>query len=776
MKTLQNVSAKVVSLAMALVLLISMFSIGAFTADAYTVQPTAIVRQNLDKWKSYTYGDPVNGTLYRTGCGMFAIVNAVGYLTGNTMSVTEVAAWGHSIGGYNPGSSHSGTYRMTIYPRLQAKYGTRYGFKVDCGSTNEGYWAGSSSSTLKNHLAAGGVAIGHVPGHFIAIVGWNGSKYHLYDSYPTSARGTYSNAGTGYGDCWVTPSQLATGKLKLDWFCLLTRTGTVINNEVVNQGYTVTFDSRGGSAVKAQTVDEGKYATKPADPTREGFEFLGWYDEDGYEFLFETTGIWANRSLHAEWKAITWPHNTDYMPTQSNLVSEEYTAEGNSSVWTYFNPASGAATLYKAGDGYGWPSALATYQTSIDLSQYAYLNISLNSSAQFNADILFRDANAVQHSVKLSQIINGNDADFVAGQYVLTANLGNYLYGSGQYTLPANGVVNIEAIRYFVVGETDSYVNLYGVCFSGEQNYINLMNPDTIQQEPVAGATGSYTYNNGELHIEGTGGYAVSFYPNVTFEPRSLPNWTVSAQSGTNFDVSMVVTTTEGDKFVSMASDYYNVLGFTEYPELGIQSGQYSRSFNLLGMYEWNGILPTDGQSVIKKVTFELRGAGDATLYAVQMCDAPVTKYFTDDVVKDDSWQGYIDITNDNYTLNTETDVLLGAIADLTAADVKAGVNNGEYVRLFDGDTEIADTAAVKTGMTVKVMNGDTLIAEYIFAMAGDVNNDGYQSTIDVRNIMLTTLRDSQMDIAAEAAADMNGDGIISTTDAKLLMIAMLTK
>ena len=111
-------------------LLVSALLIAPLSASAEEVIPRALVRQNLAKWKNYTYGDPVNGTLYRTGCGMFAIVNAVGYLTGNEMSVTEVASWAHSIGGYNPGTSHAGTYRTTVYPRLQAKYGKKYGFTV----------------------------------------------------------------------------------------------------------------------------------------------------------------------------------------------------------------------------------------------------------------------------------------------------------------------------------------------------------------------------------------------------------------------------------------------------------------------------------------------------------------------------------------------------------------------------------------------------------------------------------------------------------------------
>ena len=134
MKTMRSAAAKMLSLVLVLSMLFAMMSVAVPTGGAYTVQPTTLVRQDLAKWKNYVYGDS-QGTLYRTGCGMFAIVNAVGYLTGNTMSVTEVASWGHSIGGYNPGNTHAGTYRMTIYPRLQAKYGERYGFTVDCGST-----------------------------------------------------------------------------------------------------------------------------------------------------------------------------------------------------------------------------------------------------------------------------------------------------------------------------------------------------------------------------------------------------------------------------------------------------------------------------------------------------------------------------------------------------------------------------------------------------------------------------------------------------------------
>lgn len=196
---------------------------GALSLSSSAVTPLGCVIQKDAKWKSYYYG---GGNLYDTGCGIFSLVNAVGYLTGKRMSVTEVAAWAHEIGAYNAGSSAGGTTRGYLYPKVQAQYGSRYGFTVDCGgSGGTGYWNVTSyNTTLQNHLANGGVAIGHVPGHFIALVNYSGGKYHVYESYPSSTRGT-QNATTG--SIWLTPAQLNSGYsgMKLDWFCLLSYTG-----------------------------------------------------------------------------------------------------------------------------------------------------------------------------------------------------------------------------------------------------------------------------------------------------------------------------------------------------------------------------------------------------------------------------------------------------------------------------------------------------------------------------------------------------------------------
>lgn len=65
---------------------------------------------------------------------------------------------------------------------------------------------------------------------------------------------------------------------------------------------TVTFDSNGGSAVNPQTVNYGAKATKPTDPTRDGYAFLGWYNGNT-AFDFDTP-ITDAITLTAKWQQL----------------------------------------------------------------------------------------------------------------------------------------------------------------------------------------------------------------------------------------------------------------------------------------------------------------------------------------------------------------------------------------------------------------------------------------------------------------------------------------
>ena len=51
--------------------------------------------------------------------------------------------------------------------------------------------------------------------------------------------------------------------------------------------YQVKFDTNGGSWIQSQTVKWNERATRPAAPTRTGYKFLGWYEDDTLTKLFD---------------------------------------------------------------------------------------------------------------------------------------------------------------------------------------------------------------------------------------------------------------------------------------------------------------------------------------------------------------------------------------------------------------------------------------------------------------------------------------------------------
>ncbi|WP_337591390.1 InlB B-repeat-containing protein [Vescimonas sp.] len=75
---------------------------------------------------------------------------------------------------------------------------------------------------------------------------------------------------------------------------------TVTAQWEINQ-YTITFDTNGGSEIAPITQDYGTTITAPADPTREGYTFIGW------DMEIPTTMPAENITLKAKWKDIEKP-------------------------------------------------------------------------------------------------------------------------------------------------------------------------------------------------------------------------------------------------------------------------------------------------------------------------------------------------------------------------------------------------------------------------------------------------------------------------------------
>ncbi len=73
-----------------------------------------------------------------------------------------------------------------------------------------------------------------------------------------------------------------------------------------NPGFTITFDSRGGSDVAPQNQMYGELLDVPDDPTREGYEFTGWFIDYACSVEWDENKdtIEGDITLYAGWEKI----------------------------------------------------------------------------------------------------------------------------------------------------------------------------------------------------------------------------------------------------------------------------------------------------------------------------------------------------------------------------------------------------------------------------------------------------------------------------------------
>ena len=75
---------------------------------------------------------------------------------------------------------------------------------------------------------------------------------------------------------------------------------------IAHRGYTITFDSLGGTAVESQKQMYGEQLKEPKAPTREGYIFDGWYRDQNITLPWEQGEdiITESMTLYAGWKEL----------------------------------------------------------------------------------------------------------------------------------------------------------------------------------------------------------------------------------------------------------------------------------------------------------------------------------------------------------------------------------------------------------------------------------------------------------------------------------------
>ena len=128
---------------------------------------------------------------------------------------------------------------------------------------------------------------------------WNTNKYTI--TFDTAGGSEIAPITQDYGTAITAPAApTREGYTFIGWDKAIPTTIPAENVTIkakwkVNQ-YTITFDTAGGSAIAPITQDYGTAITAPADPTREGYTFIGW------DMEIPTTMPAENMTVKARWE------------------------------------------------------------------------------------------------------------------------------------------------------------------------------------------------------------------------------------------------------------------------------------------------------------------------------------------------------------------------------------------------------------------------------------------------------------------------------------------
>ena len=80
----------------------------------------------------------------------------------------------------------------------------------------------------------------------------------------------------------------------------------VVALELRDPGFTIIFDSRGGTDVASVSQMYGDLLEEPEAPSREGYQFTGWYTDSGCYDMWdmETDTIQSDMTLYAGWQKL----------------------------------------------------------------------------------------------------------------------------------------------------------------------------------------------------------------------------------------------------------------------------------------------------------------------------------------------------------------------------------------------------------------------------------------------------------------------------------------
>ena len=113
---------------------------------------------------------------------------------------------------------------------------------------------------------------------------------------------------------------------------------------------------------------------------------------------------------------------------------------------------------------------------------------------------------------------------------------------------------------------------------------------------------------------------------------------------------------------------------------------------------------------------------------------------------------------------NTVSGILPGATVSSLLSGVSS-TDDGVTVKVYSGNTAVANSATLATGMTVKIFDGNEEVNSYDIVVKGDVNGDGKITGMDYMLAKRHVLGVSTLNGAYKKAAAVNGGTAPTSND-----------
>ncbi len=342
--------------------------------------------------------------------------------------------------------------------------------------------------------------------------------------------------------------------------------------EAVTNGYTISFDSRGGSDVHEITKDYNKEIGTLPIPTFDGYTFDGWYTAvTGGDKLTETTKVTEDKTYYAHWSVITYTISYSLDGGTGTGVTS-YTVE--TETFTLFTPTK---TGYAFVGWTGTDLTSATVEVVIEKGSIGNRSYTANwSQSAFNISkgtvtngTIDAPANAFMGATVTITATPAEGYEVSNYYYIAAGSTEKVTATNGSFTMPASDVtVYAEFVKAtFTITIADTTNGLVKSSKTsatmGEEITLTITADNGYFANSVsyrlAGSTQDITITNSKFTMPASNitVYVVFGFRNYTITKGTIANGTLTVPDTAKYKDTVTVTATPATGYELTALYYY---------------------------------------------------------------------------------------------------------------------------------------------------------------------------------------------------------------------------